>query len=76
MQSNSLSMKNKNKIDDASIIEFAQENGKPTLDMVKAFVAYEPSITGDELQKQGFSGQGLGHELNRREAEMFKAYLS
>lgn len=63
------------KLKDSDLIEFAKEAGIPDPDLVKAFLKYKPSITGEELQAQGFSGKELGQELERRETKLFSSLL-
>lgn len=58
-----------------NLVEFSNLSGKPDLALVRAFNQFEPSITGSELQQQGFSGKDLGQEMERRETELFKKML-
>lgn len=60
------------KLADKDLVEFSSLVGKPSSDLVQNFIRYEPSITGIELQAQGFSGKELGQELERRETELFR----
>jgi tRNA nucleotidyltransferase/poly(A) polymerase len=46
--------------------EFSRLVGNPPEHLVKVFLRYEPSITGLELQNQGFQGKELGAEMERR----------
>lgn len=39
--------------------------------MLEAFIAYQPSVKGDDLLAEGYSGRALGVELERRETELF-----
>lgn len=39
--------------------------------MFMAFLNYKPSVSSEDLMKQGFSGPELGREIKRREAIMF-----
>jgi len=54
------------------LVEFSGLVGKPDDHLVNIFLRYEPSITGLELQSQGFSGKELGQEMERRETEIFR----
>jgi len=42
----------------------------------KAFLQYEPSVSGDEIIKKGFKGKALGDEIKRLELENFKQLLN
>lgn len=55
--------------------EFAKLSGRPSSSILKAFEQYQPSVTGEELQAQGFSGKELGQELERRETEIFSGLV-
>lgn len=57
------------------LLEFAKSAGAPDLKLLKAFVSYEPSVTGTELQAQGLTGKALGDEMQRRETENFRKLL-
>lgn len=39
---------------------------------ILAFLKYEPTTTGRELQADGFRGVAIGNEMRRREADKFK----
>lgn len=43
--------------------------------MFLAFVDYKPSVSAEELMKQGFSGPELGNEIKRRETIAFSKKL-
>ena len=43
--------------------------------MFMAFLTYRPSVSSEDLMKQGFSGPELGREIKRREAVMFSQSL-
>lgn len=43
--------------------------------MVKAFVNYTPSTSGDEVIKDGFQKEEIGNEIRRREGEKFKELI-
>lgn len=60
---------------DDTLVEYCSERGMPSLGLLRAFVNYEPSVTGDELLAQGFSGAELGRELERRETVLFRRLL-
>lgn len=40
--------------------------------MLEAFIAYQPTVKGDDLLAEGYSGRALGVELERRETELFE----
>lgn len=63
------------KVSPRELTEFASFAGKPKSELVKAFLAYEPSVSGEELQAAGFSGKDLGRELERIETERFQKLL-
>jgi tRNA nucleotidyltransferase/poly(A) polymerase len=63
------------KLQDKDFVEFSSLTGRPQSSLVQAFIKYEPSITGIELQSQGFSGKELGQELERRETEIFRRMM-
>lgn len=60
------------KLTGADLRLFAREANKPEEHLVDAFIRYEPSVTGEELQAQGLTGQQIGQEINRRETELFR----
>ena len=49
----------KNEVDYNSLIKFSK---------------YKPSVSSEELMKQGFKGKELGEEIKRIESEIFKNY--
>jgi len=51
--------------------EFAQLSGEPDMNLVDAFIKYEPSVSGQELMAQGLKGREIGQEIERRETELF-----
>jgi len=63
------------KLTNKDLLEFAKFGGKPEQRLLSAFLKYEPSITGAELQARGLSGQELGKEMERLETEKFKSLL-
>lgn len=60
------------RLSNEDLVQFSTLVGKPDDHLVKAFLKFEPSITGMELQAQGFSGKELGQEQERRETEIFR----
>lgn len=56
----------------SDLLEFSRLVGTPQEHLVKVFNQYEPSVTGVELQAQGYSGKELGQEMERRETEIFR----
>jgi len=60
---------------DEDLSEFAAMKNTPDSQLVKAFLKYRHSITGEELMAQGFSGAALGKEQERLETERFKELL-
>lgn len=65
----------KSRLSNDELIDFARMIGRPEERLVKGFIRFEPSITGEELQAQGYQGQELGKEMDRRETEIFKKLL-
>lgn len=63
------------KLVNTDLIEFAKITGQPAENLLRAFIRFEPSISGEELQAQGLSGKQLGSEMERRETEIFKRLL-
>lgn len=63
------------RLTNAELIEFSRLVGYPNERIVNTFAKFEPSVTGAELQVQGFQGPELGKEMNRRETEIFKKLL-
>jgi len=63
------------KLKDSDLIEYARALGSPEKKLVMAFLEFRPSIGGEELQGQGFSGKELGQEMERRETELFASLL-
>lgn len=59
------------RVTDDQVKEFASSTGKPTDRMVAAFIAYAPSVHGNDLIAAGYSGAALGKELERQETELF-----
>jgi len=65
----------KSKLDSKDLIEFAAILGKPDMKLVKSFNDFEFSVSGEELQAQGFKNLQLGQEMERREKENFLKLL-
>ncbi len=63
-------------ITDELIVEYCTSRGMPSINMLTAFIGYEPSVSGDSLLEQGFSGATLGHELERQETVRFERLLN
>ncbi len=63
-------------IDDETVREFASAQGIPSISLITAFLKYSPSVDGQDLMSQGFSGQQLGRELERQETLLFKELLN
>lgn len=63
-------------MDDETIREFADAQGSPSRALVDAFVQYHPTVNGQDLMSQGFTGQQLGRELERQETLLFRELLS
>lgn len=42
----------------------------------KAFLKYKPSVSAEDLMKQGYKGKELGSKIKELESEKFKNYLS
>lgn len=62
-------------ITDDMIIEYCGERGMPSISMLRAFINYELSVTGDSLLQRGLSGAELGRELERLETVQFRRLL-
>lgn len=62
-------------VTDNDIKEFSQNIQSPPWRYVNAFLAFKPSVSGQDLLNQGFKGAELGKELRRRETENFKELL-
>ena len=43
---------------------------------IKAFLLYKPTVTGIEVLKDGFKGQGVGNEIIRREKLLFNELVN
>lgn len=63
------------KLNKGDLVEFANTIGSPNKQLLRAFLQYRPSISGEELQHQGFSGKALGQELEKRETELFSRLI-
>lgn len=55
--------------------KFSKIFGSPDDKLVKAFIAYVPSVSSEELLKQGFSGKELGQKIRELETQRFQALL-
>lgn len=58
-------------ISDNQLETYALEHGTPSQNLVRAFIQYQPTIRGDDLMAQGYSGAALGKELEKLERELF-----
>ena len=63
------------RLSDSDLEEFAHLSSKPDMRLVKAFNEYTPSVDGQDLLAQGFTGRGIGQEMNRLETELFQKLL-
>ena len=61
-------------ISDETILEWLRVEGINDDSLIK-FVEYKPTISSQELMKQGFKGKELGVEIKRLEVEKFKQML-
>ena len=61
-------------ISDETILEWLRVEGINDDSLIK-FVEYKPTISSQELMKQGFKGKALGDEIKRLEVEKFKQML-
>ena len=61
-------------ISDETILEWLRVKGINDDSLIK-FVEYKPTISSQELMKQGFKGKDLGVEIKRLEVEKFKQML-
>jgi tRNA nucleotidyltransferase/poly(A) polymerase len=55
----------------SDVEEFAAEANKPTSSLVAAFVKYVPSVKAVDVMANGYEGQALGREVERRETLLF-----
>lgn len=65
----------KSKLSDKDLEEFAGLMGEPDMKLVKAFNQFDFTVSGEELQAQGFKNLQLGQEMDRREKENFLGLL-
>jgi len=65
----------KSKLSDKDLEEFTQLMGAPDMKLVKAFNQFDFTVSGEELQAQGFKNLQLGQEMDRREKENFLGLL-
>lgn len=63
-------------ITDELIVDYCTARGMPSINMLTAFIGYMPTVSGDSLLEQGFSGASLGHELERQETVRFEKLLN
>jgi tRNA nucleotidyltransferase/poly(A) polymerase len=63
------------RMDDDVLVEYCGERGMPDLNLLRAFINYELTVTGDALLKRGLSGAELGRELERLETIEFQRLL-
>jgi hypothetical protein len=61
-------------ISDETILEWLRVEGINDDSLIK-FVEYKPTISSQELMKQGFKGKELGIEIKRLEVEKFKQMI-
>jgi tRNA nucleotidyltransferase/poly(A) polymerase len=71
-----LSKSQPREVSDEDLQEFAQAVGEPSPELVEAFLQFVPTVSGQELIDQGFSGRELGAEMQRRETENFERLVS
>ena len=64
-------------ISEGLMTEYVNVSRSPAPELVAAFKAYldTPPVKGGDLMSEGYSGPGLGVELERRETELFKELL-
>lgn len=62
-------------LENVDLIDFVLNSGKPSTQLLNAFMAYSPTTNGDELLKLGFAGKSLGEEMLRIETEKFKCLI-
>jgi tRNA nucleotidyltransferase/poly(A) polymerase len=63
---------NATKVDDETLIDYVHISGVPNRKLLMTFLEYQPSVSGNDLMAQGFSGSDLGRELERRETVRFR----
>ncbi len=62
---------NQCKISDEQMIEYAGERQLPRARLLEAFLEYQPTVSGNDPELQGFTGASLGKEIERLETEKF-----
>lgn len=58
-------------VSDEQLKDYAAARGLPHPNLLRAFLKYRPSVSGNDVMADGFSGAALGKELERRETEIF-----
>jgi tRNA nucleotidyltransferase/poly(A) polymerase len=59
----------------AQLEAYASERDLPRPKLLRAFLEYTPTVDGNDVMADGFSGAALGKELERRETELFKGLV-
>ena len=62
-------------LEEEVLVEYCGERGMPSLGLLRAFLNYELTCTGEALLKRGLSGAELGRELERQETILFRRLL-
>lgn len=62
-------------VDDDMLVDYCGERGMPSLRLLRAFINYELTVTGDALLRRGLAGAQLGRELERLETVQFRRLL-
>lgn len=63
------------KLTDAQIREFSEINNLDKK-LIDTFLKFNLSVNGNDVTNDGFTGTALGQEINRRETENFKKFIS
>lgn len=63
------------RLDPNTLQVFSKIFGSPSAKLVKAFIDYVPSVSSEDLIKQGLSGKELGQKIKELETQRFQALL-
>lgn len=62
-------------VSESQVREYVRDRQLPHVELIETFLKYRPTVSGDVLLAQGYSGKALGMEMERRETELFKGLL-
>jgi tRNA nucleotidyltransferase/poly(A) polymerase len=63
------------RLDPDTLKLFSRIFGSPSQKLVEAFLEYSPSVSSEDLIKQGLSGKELGQKIKELETQRFQALL-